>query len=192
MSGAEIALIGAAALKAGGQIMGGVSAYRSSRLQAELRRREGDQAMQRAQIEQDAILAEGERAIGEGYAAAGASGLDLSGSATDIFGRLAAERSQMASTSLYEGQMGKDAAYQEARGMKKAGDAALISSFMQAGATALSAGSDIAGARSSASAAGQAQWQAQASAKVPPMMKAPAPISLTKPRTQIRALRIGG
>jgi hypothetical protein len=191
MSGAEIALIGAAALKAGGQVMGGVSAYRNARLQAELRRREGDQALQRAQIEQDAILAEGDRAIGEGYAAAGASGLDLSGSATDIFGRLAAERSQMARTSLFEGQMGKDAAYVEAREMKRAGKDAMISSFMQAGSTALSAGSDIAGARSAATAAEQNQWMAGARAKVPPMMKAPAPISLTKPR-RISTLKIGG
>lgn len=191
MSGAEIALMAASALKAGGQIIGGVSAYRNARLQAELRRREGDQALQRAQIEQDAILAEGDRAIGEGYAAAGASGLDLSGSATDIFGRLAAERSQMARTSLFEGQMGKDAAYVEAREMKRAGKDAMISSFMQAGSTALSAGSDIAGARSAATAAEQNQWMAGARAKVPPMMKAPAPISLTKPR-RISTLKIGG
>jgi hypothetical protein len=191
MSGAEIALVAAAALKAGGQIMGGVSAYRTAKLQAELRRREGDQALQRAQIEQDAILAEGERAIGEGMAAAGASGLDLSGSATDIFGRLAAERSQMARVSLFEGQMGKDAAYAEARGMKKAGKDALISSLMEATATSISAFSDIKGAQGAAQAAEQSQWMSQAGSKVPPMMKAPAPISLTKARP-ISTLKIGG
>lgn len=192
MSGAEIAVAAAAALKAGGQMMGGVSAYRTARLQAELRRREGEQALQRAQIEQDAILAEGDRAIGEGYAAAGASGLDLSGSATDIFGRLAAERSQMARTSLYEGQMGKDAANVEAREMKRAGKDAMISSFMDAGATVLSAGSDIKGARGAAKAAEQARWIDTTRARIPQPMKPPAPISLTKPRTQIRTLKIGG
>ena len=191
MSGAEIALAAAAALKAGGQVMGGVSAYRTAQLQAELRRREGDQALQRAQIEQDAILAEGDRAIGEGYAAAGASGLDLSGSASEIFGRLAAERSQMARVSLFEGQMGKDAAYAEARGMKKAGKSALISSLMEATATSISAFSDIKGAQASAKAAEQSQWMDSARAKVPPMMQAPAPISLTKPRP-ISTLKIGG
>jgi hypothetical protein len=191
MSGAE-AMAAAAVLQASGQVMGGVSAYRTARLQAELRRREGEQALQRAQLEQDAILAEGDRAIGEGYAAAGASGLDLSGSATDIFSRLAAERSQMARTSLYEGQMGRDASIIEAREMKRAGKDALISSFLQAGSTVLSAGASIQGNQAAAKTAEQVSWADKARARIPAPMKTPAPISLTKPRTQFRPLKVGG
>jgi hypothetical protein len=182
MSGVEVAAIAATAMQTAASVVKGVSALQQSRMQAKLTQREGDAALASAQVEQDLTLAEGERVMGEARAAAGASGFDLSGSASDIFARLAAERQSAAATSLYEGDMAKTNAYIEASQIKKAGKAEFIGSMLEAGATAISGGSSIAGNRSAARASQTAQsnaWMAQARARVPQNISAGRRISLT-------------
>jgi hypothetical protein len=137
MSGAELLMITASAAQATGAVMRGISAFQTSRVQAELTRREGEQALQAAQQEQDAILIEGDRVMGEARAQAGASGFDLSGSASDILAGLASERSIAARTAMVEGDAARTAAMVQAREIKRAGNAELLSGLVEgAGAAA--------------------------------------------------------
>jgi hypothetical protein len=182
MSGIELMALAASAAQVAGSVVRGVSAYNTSRTQAALAEREGEAARARGQVEQDIALIEGERVIGQARAAAGASGFDLSGSPSEIFARLAAERSATARTAIYEGEAARDAAMVEARQIRAAGKAELFGSLLEAG------GQAVAGAQSFKAARVEA-WGAKARARIPGPM-APAPrVSLT---TRANPIRLGG
>jgi adenine-specific DNA methylase len=184
MSGLEIAQAAATGAQVAGSVIKGVSAFQNSRLQAALTKREGDAALAQSQVEQDITLAEGERAAGEARAAAGAGGFDLSGSPTDILGRLAAERSAAARTSLYEGQTTRDAAYFEAKQIKKAGNMEALSAGLEAVTTAASGGMQAYEAGKGRRAAKQVAkeqgaWAAKTRARVPANLPSYTPLRLT-------------
>jgi hypothetical protein len=180
MSGVEIAMIAATTAQVGSSVVKGVSSYQNSRLQAKLAQRDGDQALQRGQIEQDIALTEGERIIGEGKALAGSSGFDLSGSPSDIFARLGAERSAAARTSMYEGQTARENAYIEAKQIKKAGDMEALSAGLEAVSTAVSGGMSAyqAGAPRR-HAASTTKWTETQRSRIPANLPPYQPLSLT-------------
>jgi hypothetical protein len=180
MSGVEIAMMAATAAQVGSSVVKGVSSYQNSRIQAQLAKRDGDQALQRGQIEQDIALTEGERIIGEGKAVAGASGFDLSGSPSDIFARLGAERSAAARTSMYEGQVARENAYIEAKQIKKAGNMEALGAGLEAVSTAVSGGMSAyqAGAPRRA-AKEQRVWTETQRSRLPANLPPYQPLSLT-------------
>lgn len=139
MSGTELLAAIAIGAQAGGSMMRGITAYQSARLQAAIARQEGDAALRASEVEQDQMLTEGDRVIGEARAAAAGSGFDLAGSAGDILSRLAAERSAAARMAMDDGSAARQAAYLQARELNRAGRQELL------GATVEAAGSVAAG-----------------------------------------------
>lgn len=132
MSGTEMMGAAAAGLRAAGSLMQGITAYQSARMQAAIARREGDAAMRAAEVEQDQMLTEGDRALGEARAVAAGSGFDLSGSAGDILARLAAERSAAARMAMDDGRSARENAYLQALEFNKAGRRELVGSVIEA------------------------------------------------------------
>jgi hypothetical protein len=182
MSAAMLTLAATGA-QVGSGLLSGYSAFQNGQMQAKLAEREGELAMQRARAEQDITMTEGQRALGEARAAAGASGFDLSGSASDIFGQLAAETSAAARMSMYEGDLAQQNSLIEAKQLRKNAQNQLISSVTgaigQAIAGVSSANAESAAAAKSkmdnaSTAAGQFDaWRAQYSAVEKPSFFAP-------------------
>lgn len=140
MSGVEIAMAVATAANVGGQIYQGISALQSAQLQSAITEREGQFALSRSTMEAENIAIEGERAIAEARASAGAYGFDLTGSASDIFARIAAERTAAARGAAFDGDLAYKNAQIEAEQIRKTGKQQFISSMMGAVSEGISGG----------------------------------------------------
>lgn len=136
-------VVASSGMQVASQLSAGISQKRSADTQAALTLREGEQAKVRAQNEQDAALNEGARAMGEAQASAGAFGFDMSGSASDIIARLAAERSQVARTAIFEGDMAAQNASIEAAQLRKSGKAAMTSAIISSVGSVLGGAAQI-------------------------------------------------
>lgn len=144
MTGMEAALIGSAVMTAGGQIFSGFSEQRGQAEAARANRQQGAWERARAAVEADDYRVKGSRARATDFVRRAASGVDPdSGTSSAVDLATTGEIQYGAETIMREGMLRSYRLEQEAKLREKKGRNAVMSGFINAAGTGLTAASSL-------------------------------------------------
>ena len=130
--------IAVAAVQAVGSVVSGISQHAQAQSEANVARANADLAEQQGASEAQAIREKARRLAGENRAAAGASGVDISGSFLDALSDSDINAELDAQTALWNSKTEATNGRGQAKASSAAGSSALVGGFFGAGSAAIS------------------------------------------------------